>query len=289
MDAGAWVSLLTCVGALGGLSFIVRPALRARDEDPMFRPVWLVLLAGGAEGRRPDDADDGDWRRWPTSPPRIPPRGGTSDEYGWRHTRRSIQKTRATQRHAERRQEALGQAGLRPKTSPVLKLHEGGVRAVRLDLYRGGPEGLKSLERWALGVHELARWHVELYEDSKDLPDLEGRLAALPKVTIDHLGVIRDSYPALLRLIEKGAKVKAPGFGRVQPGIATVSREISAVDRGALVSGTDLPGTRACRPFEKADADLIFETLGERTARRVLYSNAVELYSEEREKEERRG
>lgn len=204
MDAGAWVSLLTCVGALGGLSFIVRPALRARDEDPMFRPEWLVLLAGGAEGRRPDDADDGDWRRWPTSPPRIPPRGGTSDEYGWRHTRRSIQKTRATQRHAERRQEALGQAGLRPKTSPVLKLHEGGVRAVRLDLYRGGPEGLKSLERWGLGVHELARWHVELYEDSKDLPDLEGRLAALPKVTIDHLGVIRDSYPALLRLIEKG-------------------------------------------------------------------------------------
>lgn len=71
--------------------------------------------------------------------------------------------------------------------------------------------------------------------------------------------------------------------------IATALREISAVDPGALVFGTDLPGPRACRLFEKADADLIFETLGERTARRVIYSNAVELYSEEREKEERRG
>lgn len=130
---------------------------------------------------------------------------------------------------------------------------------------------------------------AELYIDSKDLPELEGRLAALPKLAIKHLGMTRDGYAALLRLVEKGTKVKATGFGRVRLDVATALREISVVDPGALVFGTDLPGTRARRPFEHADIDLIFETLGEQTARRVLYSNAEELYSVEKEKDKRRG
>lgn len=171
----------------------------------------------------------------------------------------------------------------------VLRLHEAGVRAVRFNLYRGGSETLANLERLAFRVHEPAGWHAELYIDSKDLPELKGRLAALPKVAIDHLGITGDGYPALLRLAEKGTKVKATGFGRVRLDVATALREISAVDPGALVFGTDLPGTRARRPFEHADIDLIFETLGEQTARRVLYNNAVELYSDEKKKDKRRG
>ncbi len=60
MDAGDWVSLLTCAGALGSLPFFVRAALRGGDEDRPFRPVWLVLLAGGtAKPDRPDDSDGG--------------------------------------------------------------------------------------------------------------------------------------------------------------------------------------------------------------------------------------
>lgn len=38
----------------------------------------------------------------------------------------------------------------------------------------------------------------------------------------------------------------------------------------------DLAGTRARRPFETTDLDLIFETVGERTARCVLYSEERE-------------
>lgn len=76
MDAGDWVSLLTCAGALGSLPFFVRAALRGGDEDRPFRPVWLVLLAGGtAKPDRPDDSDGGGGGH---RPPRVPPRDQTS-------------------------------------------------------------------------------------------------------------------------------------------------------------------------------------------------------------------
>ena len=160
----------------------------------------------------------------------------------------------------------------------VLRLHAAGVRAVRFNLYRGGSESLGQLERLTLRVHDLAGWHAELYVDSKDLPELETRLAALPRVTIDHLGMTRDGYPALLRLVERGARVKATGFGRVRLDVPEALREIAAVDPGALIFGTDLPGTRAERPFEEADIDLILESLGEPLADRVLRENALDWY-----------
>ena len=160
----------------------------------------------------------------------------------------------------------------------VLRLHAAGVRAVRFNLYRGGSGSLDQLERLALRVHDLAGWHAELYAGSEDLPELEPRLAALPRVSIDHLGMTRDGYPALLRLVERGVKVKATGFGRVELDIPKALREIAAVDPGALIFGTDLPGTRAERPFEEADVDLIAETLGETLADRVLRENALDWY-----------
>jgi predicted TIM-barrel fold metal-dependent hydrolase len=160
----------------------------------------------------------------------------------------------------------------------VLRLHAVGVRAVRFNLYRGGSESLDQIERLALRVHDLAGWHAELYVDSKDLPELEARLAALPRITIDHLGMARDGYPALLRLVERGAKVKATGFGRVRLDVSQALREIAVVDPGALLFGTDLPGTRAERPFEEADIDLISESLGKPMADRVLRENALDWY-----------
>jgi predicted TIM-barrel fold metal-dependent hydrolase len=118
--------------------------------------------------------------------------------------------------------------------------------------------------------------------ESKDLPELETHLVTLPKVAIDHLGMTREGYPALLRLIEKGVKVKATGFGRVRLDVLAALQEISAVDPGALIFGTDLPGTRAERPFEEADIDTIVETLGELLADRVLHENATGWYKQDR-------
>jgi predicted TIM-barrel fold metal-dependent hydrolase len=160
----------------------------------------------------------------------------------------------------------------------VLRLDAAGARAVRFNLYRGGSASLEDLEYLARRVHELAGWHAELYVDSKDLPELEPRLVTLPRVSVDHLGMTRKGYPALLRLVERGMKVKATGFGRVELDVAEALREIAGVDPGALLFGTDLPGTRARRPFEEADIGLIVETLGESLAGRVLHDNAVGWY-----------
>lgn len=160
----------------------------------------------------------------------------------------------------------------------ILRLQAAGVRAVRFNLYRGGAEQLGNLERFARRVYDVAGWHIELYVDSAELSTLEPHLATLPKVSIDHLGMTRTGYAALLRLVGGGMKVKATGFGRVRLGVAESLREIADANPAALMFGTDLPGTRARRPFSAQDPDLIINTLGETLARRVLHDNAVEWY-----------
>jgi hypothetical protein len=42
--------------------------------------------------------------------------------------------------------------------------------------------------------------------------------------------------------------------------------------------GTDLPSTRAPRPYEDDDYTLILQTLGEEKAATVFYKNAIEFY-----------
>lgn len=160
----------------------------------------------------------------------------------------------------------------------IMSLDAAGVRAVRFNLRRGGSSGLANLERLAARVHALAGWHVELYVDSTDLPSLEDRLRRLPAVSIDHLGLSREGFPALLRLVEHGVRVKASGFGRVDLDVPQALREIAAIHPGALLFGTDLPSTRAPRPFLPADLTLLQEALGESLARRALQDNAVALY-----------
>ena len=42
--------------------------------------------------------------------------------------------------------------------------------------------------------------------------------------------------------------------------------------------GSDLPSTRAARPYSDSDFLLVIDTLGEVGARRVLHDNAAEFY-----------
>ncbi len=157
-------------------------------------------------------------------------------------------------------------------------LAEAGVRAVRFNPYRGGAAALEELEAVAWRVHEVAGWHVELYLDSADLPELGPRLRRLPRVVIDHLGLTPTGFDELLRLVDAGLWVKASGFGRVSLNVPAALRALYRVNPGGLVFGTDLPSTRARRPFRDADVDLVLECLGEEGGRRVLLENGLALY-----------
>lgn len=172
-------------------------------------------------------------------------------------------------------------ANVRPDATDdeILRLDEIGCRAVRFNLYRGGSAGLHDLDRLARRVHEIAGWHSELYVDARDLAELEPTLAALPQVSIDHLGMHDSPDAALLRLVEGGAVVKATGLGRIEirdPG--ALARAILAANPHGLVVGTDLPSTRAKRPFADADLDVIREWIEPDQVEDVSVHNARRLY-----------
>jgi predicted TIM-barrel fold metal-dependent hydrolase len=160
----------------------------------------------------------------------------------------------------------------------ILELDAAGVRAVRFNIKRGGSETVEHLDRVARRVHELAGWHVELYVDAKELGGLFNTLVALPAVSIDHLGLSKEGLPLLLKLAERGGRIKATGFGRVDFDVRGTLHDLYAANPDALMFGTDLPSTRAPRPYADDDLLLVVEALGEAAARKVLYDNAVTFY-----------
>lgn len=160
----------------------------------------------------------------------------------------------------------------------VLALDRAGVRAVRFNLKRGGSEEVNHLDSLARRVHELAGWHVELYVDSRDLASLYSVLVALPAVSIDHLGLAVEGFSTLLKLVEHGVHVKATGFGRVDFEVKAALKELFSANPDALMFGTDLPSTRAPRPYEDQDFNLVVEALGAQGASKVLFENAARFY-----------
>ena len=159
----------------------------------------------------------------------------------------------------------------------ILRLDDAGVRALRFNVKRGGSEELACLEEMALRVHDLADWHVELYVESSVLDQLSSRLLSLPAVSIDHLGLSKQGFGSLLRLVEKGVKVKATGFGRVDFDIKAALRDLYRANPTALIFGTDRPSTRAPRPYSDQDILTVIDALGD-AADQVLHENAIVFY-----------
>lgn len=157
-------------------------------------------------------------------------------------------------------------------------LDRAGVRAVRFNVKRGGSEDIRHLENFARRVHQLVGWHTELYVDSAELAGLFDTLVALPAVSVDHLGLSKAGFATLLKLAEKGVRVKATGFGRVDFDVRPALTDLYAANPKALMFGTDLPSTRAPRPYRDDDYTLVLETLGEEKAADVFYKNAIEFY-----------
>jgi predicted TIM-barrel fold metal-dependent hydrolase len=159
----------------------------------------------------------------------------------------------------------------------LLALDRAGVRALRFNVKRQ-VAAIADLESMARRVFDLVKWHTELYIESADLEELFDTLVGLPKISIDHLGLSKEGFHFVLRLAELGAQIKATGFGRVDLDIVKAIKDIMAANPKSLVFGTDLPGTRARRPFHESDLDLIVNALGEARARMVFHDNAAAFY-----------
>lgn len=161
----------------------------------------------------------------------------------------------------------------------IRRLDAAGVRGVRFNLVRGGSASIDDLDRLARRVFDLAGWHAELYADARDLEPIYATVAALPAVSIAHLGLSQAGFPTLLKLAAKGMKVKATGFGRVVDiDVPSALRDLAKTNPECLMFGTDLPSQRARRPFLPSDIDLIRESLDESLWSKVFSENALAFY-----------
>lgn len=160
----------------------------------------------------------------------------------------------------------------------ILRLSEQGVRAVRFNLKRGGSEDVSQLPSMAQRVFDLAGWHVELYVDSKHLPELMPVLKTLPQVSIDHIGLSHLGLPDVIALVEGGAQVKATGFSRVDFNAMDALKTLYKANPSAVMFGTDLPSTRAPTPYSDNDFIKVCECFDEQAARNIFAHNAMAFY-----------
>jgi len=175
----------------------------------------------------------------------------------------------------------VGVTQLPPDTSDaeLVRLDRGGVRALRANLVRRGDiDDLDGTVSLALRARVVVGWHLELYVRSADLGDLIDDLPDPDGLVIDHLGLTKDGLPALLSLVDEGARVKATGFARTDLDIAATLRAVHRRNPGALLAGTDLPNTRAPRPIEPSDLRLLREVFDDEDLSRVVRDNAMSVY-----------
>ncbi|MGD9881794.1 MAG: amidohydrolase family protein [Reyranella sp.] len=162
--------------------------------------------------------------------------------------------------------------------SEIARLGAIGVRAVRFCMFRGRIVSVDDIVALAARCHSVAGWHAEIYADAAALATHLGKLAKLPQLCIDHLGMTEAGLPVLLELVAASCKVKATGFGRVQMDAARALERIVAANPEALVFGTDMPSTRAKRPFGPADIELVEKSLGAELASKAFWTNPLALY-----------
>ena len=160
----------------------------------------------------------------------------------------------------------------------VAELKKIGVHALRFNIFRGRIDTVDDIVALATRVHNVAGWHAEIYADAASLRPHVAKLSKLPQIVIDHLGMSATGLPVVLDLVDAGARIKATGFGRVDMDVPKTLQAIAARNPRALMFGTDIPSTRAKRPFMASDIQLVKDALGPELARRALWSNGVELY-----------
>lgn len=159
------------------------------------------------------------------------------------------------------------------------ELAKSNIVAVRFNLKRGGSAPIENLEKLSNSLFETYGWHTELYVDSKNLKELKPILKRIPRFSIDHLGLSKDGLPELYYWVDKGAKVKATGFGRIDFKPIPVMKKIYRINPESLMFGTDLPSTRAKIPFSDSDLDLIKDNFSVAEQEMIFLTNAKNWYA----------
>ncbi|MGC8483749.1 MAG: hypothetical protein ACP5OE_08925 [Thermodesulfobium sp.] len=72
--------------------------------------------------------------------------------------------------------------------------------------------------------------------------------------------------------------VKASGFGRLDFDPVFAIKQIVSINPNSCVFGSDLPSTRAQRPFSYSDIDLINNNFDDSQKRKIFYENGLNLY-----------
>jgi predicted TIM-barrel fold metal-dependent hydrolase len=158
------------------------------------------------------------------------------------------------------------------------KLGNTDIVAVRFNLKRGGSENVSNIISLSNRLFDQYGWHTELYVDGSQLAGLNSTLALIPSFSIDHLGVTKDGLPSIYYWAEKGVKIKATGFGRIDFNPIEVMKKIHAINPSSLMFGTDLPSTRANRPFSFEDLAIIEDNFELEDLEKILFQNAQEWY-----------
>jgi predicted TIM-barrel fold metal-dependent hydrolase len=195
---------------------------------------------------------------------------------------------------------AVGGAELTPAT--LKQWHAAGVRGLRANEFRrdGKPYyqngvGLKDIEPLLPLIADLG-WHLQLWIDTRDLPDLLPRLARVPvPVVVDHMGrmevhhgIHESGFQALLRGVADGklwAKLSGtyrlgatpPDYAQARP----FHDALVAANPQNLVWGTDWPHPRPEGPAPDAGRLLaVFLDWTKEPANRqaILADNPARLY-----------
>ena len=197
---------------------------------------------------------------------------------------------------------ARGVAGLAPDASQeaITRLHEGGMRGVRVSSHVRGYGGIEAMDQLAPRLRPVG-WHVQLHFGHADeIAALEPRLLRLPvPIVFDHMGGVRGGegvgnagFQAMLRILRTRddcwAKISSwhrrsdsgpPAYADMKPMVQAMVD--ARPDR--LVFGTNWPNPALFAPDTMPDdaqlLDLFCDWVPDEGDRqRILVANPARLY-----------
>jgi 2-pyrone-4,6-dicarboxylate lactonase len=177
----------------------------------------------------------------------------------------------------------------------LVRLNEGGIRGLRLNVLFGGGVGMHALEPLAERIADMG-WHIQLLLDARDLVELAPRLRRLPvPAVVDHMGHMKvingidhPGFQILIDLVREGVCwIKLSGNYRISsdgpPYTDAIPFAHALIEAGPerMVWGTDWPHP-ALNDLMPNDGDLL-DALDDYAPdpdlkRAILVDNPARLY-----------